>query len=231
MGLKRKTPRGWIQIGESRTRGVARIPLRLKPSRDSRDTSQRDSPIWIQPLGGVFRYKSTAIRLWSCKRHPIAHPWGWGIGCPLWVLKYDQYSIFCLNLAVLNMILLKGVFCFCNSCISVCSSLWMINHTTQNVILDWYLWNIMYEWLTVITIHGLPHTIYAHGQWYQHHQVWDDQQYGFIVMCTVVGNTDSAVASKTQLASLMWPWASEDIRGVIWCKYLVLLMHDFFVVE
>ena len=28
----------------------------LKPSRDSRATSQRDSPIWIQPLG-VFRYK------------------------------------------------------------------------------------------------------------------------------------------------------------------------------
>ena len=50
-----KTPRGWIQIGESRTRGVARIPLGLKPSRDSRATSQRDSPIWIQPLG-VFRY-------------------------------------------------------------------------------------------------------------------------------------------------------------------------------
>ena len=52
----RKTPRGWIQIGESRTRGVARIPLGLKPSRDSRATSQRDSPIWIQPLG-VFRYR------------------------------------------------------------------------------------------------------------------------------------------------------------------------------
>ena len=52
----RKTPRGRIQIGESRTRGVARIPLGLKPSRDSRATSQRDSPIWIQPLG-VFRYK------------------------------------------------------------------------------------------------------------------------------------------------------------------------------
>ena len=51
----RKTPRGWIQIGEPRTRGVARIPLGLKPSRDSRATSQRDSPIWIQPLG-VFRY-------------------------------------------------------------------------------------------------------------------------------------------------------------------------------
>ena len=54
----RKTPRGWIQIGESRTRGVARIPLGLKPSRDSRATSQRDSPIWIQPLG-VFRYRIT----------------------------------------------------------------------------------------------------------------------------------------------------------------------------
>ena len=51
----RKTPRGWIQIGESRTRGVARIPLGLKPLQDSRATSQRDSPIWIQPLG-VFRY-------------------------------------------------------------------------------------------------------------------------------------------------------------------------------
>ena len=54
-GLKWKTPRGWIQIGESRTRGVARIPLGLKPLRDSRATSQLDSPIWIQPLG-VFRY-------------------------------------------------------------------------------------------------------------------------------------------------------------------------------
>ena len=57
MGLKRKTPRGWIQIGESRTRGVARIPRGLTPSRDSRTTSQRDSPIWIQPLG-VFRYST-----------------------------------------------------------------------------------------------------------------------------------------------------------------------------
>ena len=56
VGLKRKTPRGWIQIGESRTRGVARIQLGLKPSRDSRATSQLDSPIWIQPLG-FFRYK------------------------------------------------------------------------------------------------------------------------------------------------------------------------------
>ena len=53
----RKTPWGWIQIGESRIRGVARIPLGLKPSRDSRATSQRDSPIWIQPLG-VFCHKT-----------------------------------------------------------------------------------------------------------------------------------------------------------------------------
>ena len=53
VGLKRKTPRGCIQISESRTRGVARIPRGL-----SRATSQRDSPIWIQPLG-VFRYKIT----------------------------------------------------------------------------------------------------------------------------------------------------------------------------
>ena len=51
----RKTPRGWIQISESRTWGVARIPLGLKPSRDSCATSWWDSPIWIQPLG-VFRY-------------------------------------------------------------------------------------------------------------------------------------------------------------------------------
>ena len=57
VGLMWKTPRGWIQIGESRIRGVARIPLRLKLSRDSRATSQRDSPIWIQALG-VFRYRS-----------------------------------------------------------------------------------------------------------------------------------------------------------------------------
>ena len=63
----RKTPRGWIQIGESRTRGVARIPLGLKPSRDSRATSQRDSPIWIQPLG-VFRYTipGTVIHSGAC---------------------------------------------------------------------------------------------------------------------------------------------------------------------
>ena len=69
----RKTPQGWIQIGECRTRGVARIPLGLKPSRDSRATSQWDSPIWIQPLG-VFRYKiikivddSLDFHLGSCK--------------------------------------------------------------------------------------------------------------------------------------------------------------------
>ena len=63
----RKTPRGWIQIGESRTRGVARIPLGLKPSRDSRATSQRDSPIWIQPLG-VFRYRRHMNNFsnWTC---------------------------------------------------------------------------------------------------------------------------------------------------------------------
>ena len=61
----RKTPRGWIQIGESRTRGVARIPLGLKPSRDSRATSQRDSPIWIQPLG-VFRYTTD----WAPSQYP-----------------------------------------------------------------------------------------------------------------------------------------------------------------
>ena len=54
-GIKAKDPLGWIQIGESSTRGVVRIPLGLKPSRDSRATSQRDSPIRIQPLG-VFRY-------------------------------------------------------------------------------------------------------------------------------------------------------------------------------
>ena len=59
----RKTPRGWIQIGESRIRGVARIPLGLKPSRDSRATSQRDSPIWIQPLR-VFRYRRKATNIW-----------------------------------------------------------------------------------------------------------------------------------------------------------------------
>ena len=64
----RKTPRGWIQIGESRTRGVARIPLGLKPSRDSRATSQRDSPIWIQPLG-VFRYKKEVT--------PVLMPWSY----------------------------------------------------------------------------------------------------------------------------------------------------------
>ena len=85
----RKTPRGWIQIGESRTRGVARIPLGLKPSRDSRATSQRDSPIWIQPLG-VFRYTTTvfADRLRPCSwKHdrsrgttrPIeSQPWAFG---------------------------------------------------------------------------------------------------------------------------------------------------------
>ena len=53
-GINAKDPSGWIQIGESRTGGVARIPLGLKPSRDSRATSQRDSSIWFQLLG-VFR--------------------------------------------------------------------------------------------------------------------------------------------------------------------------------
>ena len=43
----------WIPL-----RGGATIPLGLKPSRDSRATSQRDSPIWIQPLG-VFRINHT----------------------------------------------------------------------------------------------------------------------------------------------------------------------------
>ena len=42
-------------MGESRTRGAATIPLGLKPSQDSRAPYQRDSSIWIQPLG-VFRY-------------------------------------------------------------------------------------------------------------------------------------------------------------------------------
>ena len=32
----------------------------LKPSRDSHATSQRDSPIWIQPVG-VFRYKTPSF--------------------------------------------------------------------------------------------------------------------------------------------------------------------------
>ena len=50
-----KTPQGWIQIGESCTRGVAGILLRLKPLQDSHATPQRDSPILIQPLGD-FRY-------------------------------------------------------------------------------------------------------------------------------------------------------------------------------
>ena len=76
----RKTPRGWIQIGESRTRGVARIPLGLKPSRDSRTTSQRDSPIWIQPLG-VFRYRITAVNI------AISSPGIHGLACkkPEWL--------------------------------------------------------------------------------------------------------------------------------------------------
>ena len=55
--LMRKTPRAWIQTSESHIRGVARIPLWLKPSRDSRATSHRDSPIWIQPHG-VYRSSS-----------------------------------------------------------------------------------------------------------------------------------------------------------------------------
>ena len=62
VGIMRKSPRGWIQIGESRTWGVARIPLGLKPSRDSRATSQRNSPIWIQPLG-VFRFTRNRYNL------------------------------------------------------------------------------------------------------------------------------------------------------------------------
>ena len=59
-GIKVKDPSGWIQIGESHTRGVARIPLKLKPSRDCRATSQQDSPTWIQPEG------SFAINMSSC---------------------------------------------------------------------------------------------------------------------------------------------------------------------
>ena len=56
-GINAKDPSGWIQIGESCTQGVARIPLGLNPSHDSRAISQRDSPLVIQPFG-VFRYKS-----------------------------------------------------------------------------------------------------------------------------------------------------------------------------
>ena len=52
-GINAKDPSG---LDSDRTRGVARILLGLKPSRDSRATSQRDSPIWIQPLR-VFRNK------------------------------------------------------------------------------------------------------------------------------------------------------------------------------
>ena len=59
-GINAKDPSGWIQIGESRTRGVTRIPLGLKPSRDSRATSQQDSPIWIQPLR-VFRFRCRVL--------------------------------------------------------------------------------------------------------------------------------------------------------------------------
>ena len=30
-------------------------------------------------------YHSPFSPKYSCSRHPIAHPWGWGMGCPLWV--------------------------------------------------------------------------------------------------------------------------------------------------
>ena len=86
------TARGWIQIGESHTLSDARILLGLKLSQDSRATSQRDSPIWIQPLW-VFRYRqvggsrrstyatktrratwfSIAVRRSTCKANGIPH--------------------------------------------------------------------------------------------------------------------------------------------------------------
>ena len=56
-GINAEDPSGLDPGRESRTRGVARISLGLKASRDSHDTSQRDSLTWIQPLG-VSRYKS-----------------------------------------------------------------------------------------------------------------------------------------------------------------------------
>ena len=114
----RKTPRGWIQIGESRTRGVARIRLGLKPSRDSRATSQRDSPIWIQPLG-VFRYRrrrqrcikvilghcSTGLLEWypvarrrrvmvrSHRRRPMRRiSWEFNLGLGTEIYKYESFS-------------------------------------------------------------------------------------------------------------------------------------------
>ena len=62
-GINAKEPWSWIQISESRTQAVARIPLGLKPLRDSHTTSPPDSPIWIQPLG-VFRYKIRGNRFY-----------------------------------------------------------------------------------------------------------------------------------------------------------------------
>ena len=71
-GINVKDPRGWIQIGECRTRGVARILLGLKPSRDSRATFQRDSPIWIQPLG-VFCYIIHICITWPLSVKAVIH--------------------------------------------------------------------------------------------------------------------------------------------------------------
>ena len=63
MGLMRKTPRGWIHIGESRTRGVARIPLGLG--------------ILAPPLSGIHRSESSPSGSFAIEWQPIsiiAHP-------------------------------------------------------------------------------------------------------------------------------------------------------------
>ena len=63
VGLMWKTPLGWIQIGESCTRGVARILLGLKSLRDSRATCQQYSLIWVQPRR-VFHYRKKSSTSW-----------------------------------------------------------------------------------------------------------------------------------------------------------------------
>ena len=56
--LLRKTPRGWIQIGESRWEVARESREGFSPSGILATPRVRDSPIWIQPRG-VFRINPT----------------------------------------------------------------------------------------------------------------------------------------------------------------------------
>ena len=57
-GLSRKTPRGWIQIGESRWEVARESREGFSPSGILATPRVRDSPIWIQSRG-VFRFNPT----------------------------------------------------------------------------------------------------------------------------------------------------------------------------